>query len=127
MPKRQGIIKGEKDDHNQTGRIGIQGRSSSRVMDQKKHIPNQGKLKLDASIADQYITAPNDLKLVNLAREETKRKIRVNLGKQLRHVRRNISTIEKMLDKVEPESSGLFTLNKRHQRIYWIVQQVIDQ
>jgi len=37
----------------------------------KKEIPNQGKLKLDASIADQYITSSNDLKLLNKAKEET--------------------------------------------------------
>lgn len=115
-------------------------------------------MKLDACIADQYITAPNDLKLVNRAREETKRlvdelckkgdvdnkprtyrrnvrkeylslakkrnkskrEIRVMLGKQLRYVRRNLSTIEKMLDKVEQEAGGRFPLNKRDQRIYWV-------
>ena len=42
-----------------------------------KDIPNQGKLKLDASIADKYITVPNDLKLVNRAREETERLVDV--------------------------------------------------
>ena len=155
-PKRQRIIKGKKDDHNQAGKTGGQGNTSSRGKDQKKDIPNQGKLKLDASIADQYITAPNDLKLVNRAREETERlvdeiykkgdfdiktltyrrnarkeylvlakkrkkskqEIRVNLGKQLRYVRRNISTIEKMLDKVEKEGDGRFPLKQRDQKIF---------
>ena len=42
-----------------------------------KDIPNQGKLKLDASIADKYITDPNDMKLVNMAREETERLVDV--------------------------------------------------
>ena len=122
-------------------------------------------MKLDASIADQYITAPNDLKLVNRAREETerlvdvlykkgrfdkkprtyrrnarkeyltlakkrnktKRELRVNLGKQLRYVRRNISTIEKMLDKVEREGEGKFPLKHRDQRIFWVIQHVFDQ
>ncbi len=33
--------------------------------------PNKGKLKMDATIADQYITYPNDLGLLNKARENT--------------------------------------------------------
>jgi IS5 family transposase len=126
---------------------------------------NQGTLKLDASIADQYITSPNDLKLVNRSREETerlvdvlyekgdfavkprtyrrnarkeyltlakkrnktKRELRVNLGKQLRYVRRNISTIEKMLDKAEKEEEGKFPLKHRDQKIFWVIQHVFDQ
>ena len=32
---------------------------------------NKGKRKLDATVADQYITYPNDLKLLNTAREKT--------------------------------------------------------
>jgi len=35
-----------------------------------KH-PNKGKLKLDATVADQYITYPNDLGLLNEARKKT--------------------------------------------------------
>jgi hypothetical protein len=38
--------------------------------DGKKH-PNKGKLKLDATVADQYIRYPNDLGLLNEAREKT--------------------------------------------------------
>ena len=134
-------------------------------MDQKKDIPRQGKLKLDASIADQYVSAPNDLKLVNRAREEaerlvdtlyqqgifdqkprtyrrnarkeylelakkrnkSKQEIRVMLGKQLRYLRRNLSTIDKMLDKEEQEGGDRFPMNKRDQRIYWVIQHVFDQ
>jgi len=108
----------------------------------KKDIPNQGKLKLDASVANQYITYPMDLKLLNTARHETermidilykkgdydtkprtyrrkarkeyltvskkrhknKKELRVVIGKQLRYVRRNLSTIENMLN--ESEHSG---------------------
>jgi hypothetical protein len=165
-PKRQRIIKGEKDDHNQKGKAGGQGTTSSQTKEkQKKDVSNQGKLKLDASIADQYITAPNDLKLVNRAREETerlvdelykkgefekkprtyrrvarkeylglskkrnkhRRELRVMLGKQLRYLRRNLSTIEKMLDQVEKKTGGRFPLEKRDQRIYWVVQHVFAQ
>jgi hypothetical protein len=77
-PKRKRIIKKaspndkeSKDDPGEQSPV-IRGKSSS-----KKDIPNQGKLKLDASVADQYITYPNDLKLVNRAREETKRLVDV--------------------------------------------------
>ena len=38
-----------------------------------KEIKNKGKLKLDATVADQYITYPNDLGLLNHAREITER------------------------------------------------------
>ena len=164
-PKRKRIIKGEKDDHKGGGPGENSATTGKKDASGKKEIPNQGKLKLDASIADQYITAPNDLKLVNRAREETerlvdvlyekgcynkkprtyrrnarkeylvlakkrnktKRELRVNLGKQLRYVRRNISTIEKMLDKVEKEGGGKFPLKHRDQKIFWVIQHVFDQ
>lgn len=38
-------------------------------------IKNKGKLKLDATVADQYITYPNDLGLLNKAREKTEKMI----------------------------------------------------
>jgi hypothetical protein len=163
-PKRKRIIKGDKDDHSKGDSPGGQ-KSASKSGLEKKDIPNQGKLKLDASIADQYITAPTDLKLVNRAREETerlvdvlykkgsydkkprtyrrnarkeyltlakkrnktKKELRVNLGKQLRYVKRNISTIEKMLDKVENTGDGRFPLKHRDQRIFWVIQHIFDQ
>ena len=37
----------------------------------KEALPNKGRLKLDATVADQYITYPNDLGLLNDAREKT--------------------------------------------------------
>lgn len=39
----------------------------------KDRFYNHGKLKLDASVANQYITYPTDMKLLNMAREETER------------------------------------------------------
>lgn len=39
--------------------------------------PNCGELKLDATVADQYITYPNDLGLLNSGREKTERMIDV--------------------------------------------------
>jgi IS5 family transposase len=164
-PKRKRIIKGEKDDHKNGGAGSKSSTGEKKAASGEKKIPNQGKLKLDASIADQYITAPNDLKLVNRAREEAerlvdelykkgefekkprtyrrvarkeylgvskkrnkhKRELRVMLGKQLRYLRRNLSTIEKMLDQVEKKTGGRFPLEKRDQRIYWVVQHVFAQ
>lgn len=164
-PKRKRIIKGGKDDHKENGPGVKSATTGEKGSSGKREIPNQGKLKLDASIADQYITAPNDLKLVNRAREETerlvdvlykkgsfdkkprtyrrnarkeylavakkrnktKRELRVNLGKQIRYVKRNIATIEKMLDKVEKEGDGRFPLKHRDQRIFWVIQHIFDQ
>ena len=40
-----------------------------------KQLPNKGKLKLDATVADQYITYPNDLGLLNKGREKTEQMI----------------------------------------------------
>jgi len=167
-PKRKRIIKKPTaDDQDNKDAPGGQNASSTEKEESpmKNEIPNKGKLKLDASIADQYITSPNDLKLVNRAREETERLIdviykkvsfdkkprtyrrnarkeylglamkrkkskkefRVNIGKQLRYVKRNISTIEKMLDNVEKEGDSRFPLKHRDQRIYWVIQHVFDQ
>jgi hypothetical protein len=38
-------------------------------------VPNRGTLKIDASVADQYITYPTDLKLLNTCRQESERLI----------------------------------------------------
>ena len=130
----------------------------------KKESYNQGSLKLDASVADQYITYTTDMKLLNTAREETERLIdilykkgsfekkprtyrrnarkeylvvskkrrkskkglSVVTGKQLRYVKRNISTIEKMLDELELVQKE-FPLKHRDQKIYWVVQHLYDQ
>jgi IS5 family transposase len=165
-PKRKRIIKepdGDRDDSSESGQPGAVSKETKGSSD-NKDIPHQGKLKLDASVADQYITYPTDLKLLNTARQETerlidilykngdydtkprtyrriarkeylvvskkrhktKKELRVIIGKQLRYVRRNISTIEKML--VDIERSGKeFPLKHRDQRIYWIVQHLFAQ
>ena len=167
-PKRKRIIKrSSADDHDKKGKPGGQNTASTgkEEFSSKKEIPNQGKLKLDASIADQYITLPNDLKLVKRAREETerlvdvlykkrcfdkkpptyrrnarkeylavamkrnkiKKELRVNIGKQLRYIKRNISTIDKMFAKVEKEGAGRFPFKHRDQKTYWVIQHVFNQ
>ena len=44
---------------------------------EKEEIKNRGKLKLDATVADQNIAYPNDLRLLNKAREKTEKMIDV--------------------------------------------------
>ena len=166
-PKRKRIIKDPSGDHQDAGNNTEQPGKESGKNDgasAKKDIPNQGKLKLDATVADQYITYPTDLKLLNTARQETerlidslykkgdydtkprtyrriarreylvlskkrhknKKELRVIIGKQLRYVRRNISTIEKMLDEIEHPGKE-FPLKHRDQRIYWVIQHLFTQ
>jgi hypothetical protein len=123
---------------------------------------NQGKLLLDATVADQMIVYPTDLGLVNRCREEsermidelcvamqinpkprtyrrkarkqylnvakkkhkTKREIHTATGKQLRYLRRNLKSIDKLLDKAEDKP---FPLDSRDQKIYFVIQHIYDQ
>jgi hypothetical protein len=165
-PKRKRIIKESDGDPNAPDNNQQQDTKPGNIEEAsaKKDIPNQGKLKLDASVADQYITYPTDLKLLNTARQETerlidilymkedyntkprtyrrkarkeylvvskkrhknKKELRVIIGKQVRYLRRNISTIEKMLNDFE-QSGKEFPLKHRDQRIYWVVQHLFSQ
>ncbi len=166
-PKRKRIIRDDTSDHDDiSDNAGGQGEDAKENVDlsSNKEIPNQGKLKLDASVADQYITYPTDLKLLNTAREETerlidvlykkgsfdkkprtyrrnarkehlvvsrkrrksKKELRVIIGKQLRYVRRNFSSIEKMLDEFD-HAKKEFPLKYRDQNIYWVLQHLYDQ
>ena len=72
--KRKRIIKDSPSDDDKDNPNGRRTESkNSLASSSKEKLPNQGILKLDASVADQYITHPTDLKLLNTAREETKR------------------------------------------------------
>jgi len=123
----------------------------------------QGRLKIDATVADQMIEYPTDLKLLNTAREETERlidqlydqegkkgkkprtyrrkarkeylgeamkkrkskqKLRVAIGKQLRYLRRNIKTINKMWDARGQEKSPF---NFRDLKLFWVLQVLYAQ
>jgi hypothetical protein len=64
--------------------------------------------------------------VVSKKRHKSKKELRVILGKQLRYVRRNISTIEKMLNECE-KGKDLFLLNHRDQRVYWVILHLFDQ
>jgi len=161
-PPRKRLIKkdNQQDKTNQGAQQEQPGNHSS--SSSKSQIKNKGKLKLDASVADQYITYPNDLKLLNRSREEserlidilyqqgafekkprtyrrnarkdyltvakkrkkTKKQLRVALGKQLRYLSRNLGHIDKMLDHIGSEP---FPLDKRDQKIYWVLQHIYRQ
>jgi len=123
---------------------------------------NQGKLLLDATVADQMILYPTDLGLISNSREESERlidilceklhlpqkprtyrriarktyldvakkrhktrnEIRRAVGKQLRFLRRNIKSIHQLLDKGEHYP---FPLDRRDQRIFFVIQHILDQ
>lgn len=123
---------------------------------------NQGRLKLDATVADQLIVYPTDLGLIARSRWEserlidllyqaselqekprtyrrvarkqylavakkrrkTKQVIRKAIGQQLRYLRRNLSTIEQLLDLFDNES---IPWAFRDFRIYWVIQHIYDQ
>ena len=132
-------------------------------MDSGKKEKRQGRLKIDATVADQMIEYPTDLKLLNTAREETERlidllydqggkagkkprtyrwkarkeylseamkkrkskqKIRIAVGKQLRYLRRNIKTINKMWAATGKEKSPF---NFRDLKLFWVLQVLYTQ
>ena len=57
-------------------------------------------------------------------KNKTRKQIRKAVGKQLRYLRRNIKIIHHLLDKTEGES---FPLNRRYQKIFWVIQLLYDQ
>jgi IS5 family transposase len=123
--------------------------------------PN-GKLIVDATVADQMIVYPTDLGLLSRSREESERlidelckvmgisekprtyrrkarkqylllakkknkgtkEIHKAIGQQLRYLRRNQKSIEKLLDKCQGQP---FPLEPRYQKIYWVIQHIYDQ
>jgi len=128
-------------------------------------LPNQGKLQIDATVADQMIVYPTDLGLLNRCREEsermidslhqltpstkkprtyrqkarkqylqiakkkkkTKREIHKGIGQQLRFLKRNIKSIEKLLDELVTNGTTSWELTKRDQKIFWVIQHIYDQ
>ncbi len=139
-----------------------QEKTSDTIPKQSEDLPkNQGKLLLDATVADQMIVYPTDFGLIANSRQEseriidlicatldiekprtyrrnarkayldlakkkhkTKKEILRAIGKQLRFLRRNIKTIHHLLDKAEKRS---FPLDKRDQRIFFVIQHILDQ
>lgn len=52
--------------------------------------------------------------------------LRKAIGQQLRYLRRNLNTIEHMLDHSEALGQS-FPLSTRDQRIYWVIQHIYAQ
>jgi hypothetical protein len=63
---------------------------------------------------------------LNLAKKKNKSKKEINkgIGQQLRYLRRNLKSINGLLDKYPGMS---FPISGRDQRIFWVIQQVYDQ
>jgi hypothetical protein len=57
-------------------------------------------------------------------RRKSKKLLRKSIGKQLRYLRRNFKTTEKMLNTTEQTS---FPLSHKHQRSYWIIGELYRQ
>ncbi len=57
-------------------------------------------------------------------KNKTKNELRKSIGQQLRYLRRNLKSIDGLLDK----SPGVsFPLGTRDQRIFWVIQHIYDQ
>lgn len=122
----------------------------------------RGKLKIDATVADQMIKYPTDLDLLSDSREQSERLIdqlveHLNLskkprtyrrnarrdylntakkkkknkkelhkaiGKQLNYLKRNLGTIDKLLD--NPACAGI-PFSKRDYKIYLVIQHIYAQ
>jgi transposase, IS5 family len=63
---------------------------------------------------------------LNVAKKKNKAKseLRKAIGQQLRYLRRNLKSINGLLDR---SSSMRFPLEKRDQRIFWVIQHIYDQ
>lgn len=63
---------------------------------------------------------------LNVAKKKnkTRNEIRKSIGGQLRYLRRNLKSIDGLLDKAPGMS---FPLETRDQRIYWVIQHIYDQ
>jgi|WetSurMetagenome_2_1015567.scaffolds.fasta_scaffold10950_2 transposase, IS5 family len=63
---------------------------------------------------------------LNVAKKKnkTKNELRKAIGQQLRYLRRNLKSIEELLDKTPGMS---FPLETRDQRIFWVIQHIYNQ
>jgi hypothetical protein len=57
-------------------------------------------------------------------KNKSRKELRKAIGKQLRYLRRNLKTIEKLLDLIIGKS---FPLPSKYQRRYWIIQEIYRQ
>ncbi len=63
---------------------------------------------------------------LNVAKKKnkTKNEVRKAIGQQLRYLKRNLKSINGLLDRVQGDR---FPLEARDQKIYWVIQNVYDQ
>lgn len=85
----------------------------------EKHIGNEGKLKLDATVADQNITYPNDLVMLNKAREKTKKIIdllfdKARDQKKIKPWTYRKNCLEKILGRIQERADEQKDLAQRH-------------
>lgn len=129
--------------------------------DKPKPQTNRGKLQLDATVCDAYISYPTDLNLLNDARQKseqiidklcealgiekprtyrivakkewlnlaksktnTKKKLRAGIRKQLSYLRRNLKSIDKIID---PDPAKLKHLGKSLYRYLLIIKELYRQ
>jgi len=71
--------------------------------------------------------ARKDFLAVSKRKKPGRKLIRRGIRQQLQYLRRNLGHIERMLDELMPESGMPFPLKHKHQRQYWIIQQVYAQ
>ena len=57
-------------------------------------------------------------------KNKTRNELRKSIGQQLRYLRRNLKSIDGLLDKAPGMS---FPLETREQRIFWVIQHIYDQ
>lgn len=59
-------------------------------------------------------------------KNKSKKELHKAIGQQLRYLRRNIQSINKLLDKSE-EAKHSFPLEHREQKIFWVIQHIYEQ
>lgn len=62
--------------------------------------------------------------LISKKKIKGKREIHKAIGQQLRYLKRNVGNIERLLDKFGDQP---FPLDRRDQKIYWVIQNLYDQ
>jgi len=73
------------------------------------------------------IRARKDFLAISKRKRVGKQLRRKGIRQQLQYLRRNLGHIERMLNQLMPEPGMLFPLKHKHQRQYWIIQQVYVQ
>lgn len=95
-------------------------RKKSEMLIDELYVPDPGKVKPRT----YRIKARKAFLSTVHKRKKSKRLLHKAIGQQLRYVRRNIKTIEHLLDEKEGQQ---FPLDFKYQRLYWIIQELYRQ